>query len=192
MVRVARWSLLAVIGVWVLVGSLFPIELGAVAAAAAASEESDSDDLLALPALPASESEGSDAAVVDGEYTAPSLAEPVVAVPDLQATARELGSELGSDVPRGGLEVVERSELVTTYERSDGATVERISLQPQNVQLADGEWVESSTSVEGTGDGWKVGEHPLAPEFGTDAGADDAVTLNRDGHAGLLKVWLSP
>ena len=88
----------------------------------------------------------------------------------------------GASVDTSGLKVVSRSELSTTFERPDGARVQRISQAPINVKNADGKWVEINTSLADVGGTWRVEDHPLSPRFGKGADRDSAVSVSRDGH----------
>ena len=57
---------------------------------------------------------------------------PGPAVVDMTAPPAPSAEDADGSVDEGGLEVVSRSETVTTFERADGATVQRISETPIN------------------------------------------------------------
>lgn len=73
------------------------------------------------------------------------------------------------------LEVVERDQFSTVYRLPTGGRIAVLGDAPVNVER-DGEWVEATTQLERTADGWGVDDHPLAPEFPTRS--DDAVTVS--------------
>jgi RHS repeat-associated protein len=76
-------------------------------------------------------------------------------------------------------EPVSRDAFSDTYEIADGMFVSRVSAEPLNVtDDVTGKWVPISTEVVAEGDGGVVEDHPLSPEFGGDAGADDVLQLS--------------
>lgn len=88
----------------------------------------------------------------------------------------------GGVVDVDGLDVLSRTEHVTTYVGEDGVRVRQISEDPINVRREDGSWGEISTSVASADGEWVVDDHPLQPVFDESAASADAVTLTRLGH----------
>ncbi|MDF2582197.1 MAG: hypothetical protein K0R33_840 [Mycobacterium sp.] len=179
-VRWARLTLVSVVAVWaLLVGIVVPDPAVAVTAT---EESSDTPvDVGDLPALPSSAVPSIEPSIPAGDTEDPG-ALPAPAIVDMTAPAAPSAIDAGGSVDEGGLEVVSRSETVTTFERADGATVQRISETPLNARTDDGEWVDIDTSVESVDGGWEVGAHPLRPKFKNRADRDDAVAVTRDGH----------
>ena len=81
-----------------------------------------------------------------------------------------------------GLRPIDESEDATRYTNASGATVTRVSSEPERARDDNGEWVDVNTSVAREGDDWTVRNHPLDPVFR--GGRDDApsVEVSRDGH----------
>lgn len=174
---------MSVVAVWaLLVGAVISDPAVAAAAVMAAEEAPETSvDVADLPALPSSPVPSIEPTVPEGDSGEPE-ALPVPAVVDMTAPDSPTAADADGAVDEGGLEVVSRTETVTTFERADGATVKRISETPINAQADDGEWVEINTSVAGVDGGWEVQAHPLRPVFKNRADDDDAVTVTRDGH----------
>lgn len=176
--RVARfWVLSMVTAIAVVVASVTLPQVAPPAAAA-----SGSQGVGALPALPSEQAKTAAPAVPAGEAAAAN-ALPTQAVVDMAAPAAANAGRADGDVDRSGLEVVSRSETVTSFERADGSRVKRISLVPINAKDDDGDWVEIDTDLASADDGWRVAAHPLRPVFRDRADRKDAVSLTRDGHS---------
>ncbi|WP_449407469.1 PA14 domain-containing protein [Microbacterium maritypicum] len=79
-------------------------------------------------------------------------------------------------------EVVERDEYSTTFETEEGTFIRKESQEPLNYVTATGDWDEISTEVVKDGDRWVAEKHPLSPSFADEANADDAVSVEADGH----------
>ncbi len=134
-----------------------------------------------LPALPDEPAASAAPTVPEGE-TDPAGALPGPAVVDMTAPASAQAEKVDGQVDRSGLEVVSRTENVTTFEREDGTRVQRISETPINVQTEGGDWVEIDTDLKAVDGGWRVPAHPLRPEFRNRSDRSNAVSITRGGH----------
>lgn len=166
---VARLWLIAVVAVVAVTVSLLQPVDRAVAQDAV-------DPMLALPALASPAVAGSEPEVPVGEGSAP-LPRSVAVEPLPVPEPVEL-----SPVDVASLPVVARDAFSTTYDVGDGTVVQQFTERPQNVRLADGRWVEVSTALERSVDGWQVEAHPLSPSFDADASVERAVTAQIEGH----------
>lgn len=111
--------------------------------------------------------------VPEGDFDAPDFS-----VPEESATTIDPADLVQDDLDVDGLEVVARDEYSTTYEVSPGVKVTELGTAPLNVRV-DGEWVEASTALDRTAQGWVAAAHPLEPEL-AGSGGDDVLTV-RDG-----------
>ncbi|KTS62630.1 hypothetical protein NS206_09900 [Microbacterium testaceum] len=85
-------------------------------------------------------------------------------------------------VDTSGLRRVDESEESTRYTNASGATVTRVSSEPERARDDNGEWADVNTSVSRDGDDWTVQNHPLDPVFRGGRGHAPSVEVSRDGH----------
>ncbi|MFT3799291.1 PA14 domain-containing protein [Microbacterium sp.] len=171
---------MSTVAVWALLVGMLVAD-PAVAMPGEADESEIVADVGDLPALPGDPVPSDEPEVPTGELPGPEML-PTDPVVDMTAPVSAAAKRLDGEVDQSGLEVVSRSETVTTFETDDGSWVRRISQTPINVKTDDGQWVDIDTDVERAGDEWQVEAHPLRPVFQSGADADDAVTVTRDGH----------
>lgn len=93
-----------------------------------------------------------------------------------------------SEIEPDELRVASRGEQWTTFRKSDGSLMRRVSDRAENMIGGTGRWTEISTDVTDTADGFKAPGHPLEPAFAERATDDDAVQVTADGH----QVSLTP
>lgn len=142
-------------------------------------EATDVDTALGLEPLDAPAVALVEPEVPDGVLEAPDEMVMETESTPVEISPSDQGSD--SDIDMDSLTVVERTEFSAVYESAEGSTVERLSMDPLNVEVDD-EWVAIETDIQSSGDGWAVEAHPLAPEFADDANAAAPVTLSRGGH----------
>lgn len=117
-----------------------------------------------------------------GEFIAPTE----VPTPPAARHARKVeepnsdGAALAERASEG--EVVEQDMFSTTYETDAGSFITQESTEPLNFRTESGDWEEISTEITKDGKRWTAEDHPLSPSFADRADADEAVTLEADGH----------
>ncbi|MGN8552568.1 UNVERIFIED_CONTAM: hypothetical protein OHV15_08290 [Microbacterium sp. SLM126] len=169
--RVARWALVSVVvSVALVVGLIAPVDV-------ARAEDTPTPAATVAPVLPSSPSPRNDPTTPDGDFAPVESAE---TAPADEVAPPAAGQDFGAADP-AGMDVVSRSEFLTTYGEEDGSRVARISLEPLNAEV-DGEWVEIDPAVAAVDDGWEVERHPLSPEFSDSAEDTRAVVVSRRGH----------
>ncbi|WP_162819101.1 PA14 domain-containing protein [Leifsonia aquatica] len=92
-------------------------------------------------------------------------------------------SESGSPTDLTGATVSSRDDFTTTYTKSDGSHVTKVSPTPINLSQ-NGEWKASSTILrdDSASGGMSVPDNILHPVFKDDATANDAVSVEKDGY----------
>jgi YD repeat-containing protein len=181
---VVRWNRLTLLSVLrsVMLVLGFVVPMPPNARATSVETERSSVDVADLPALPSGKSPTSEPVMPEGSMGDPGPLAGQAVVDLSELPTKDLSGLGDGSVETSGLSVTARTETTTTFARSDGATVRRISQQPINVRLADGSWGDISTSVEKVDGDWVVEDHPLQPVFQSSAEADDAVTVTRGDH----------
>lgn len=124
--------------------------------------ESSAPDELIVPTLPALESTAGELLVpesVEGDYRSDELTSSIA------SKGRGAGEPIDDLVAFiEDTEPVARDEFTTTYELPGGQNLTAVSQFPSSV-LVDDEWVETSTALTSSSDGWTAELHPLRPEF---------------------------
>jgi large repetitive protein len=180
------WLVSVLATVSLLIGVAVPLDAAmAVAPATLRPEEAPREDTPALPSIDEATPvpqlpEGSFA--IPSDKMLPTGADEVVPAPAPPPRSDAVAEWEKRSVDTSGLRPVDESEDATRYTNASGATVTRVSSEPERAQDDDGEWVDVNTSVSQDGDEWTVRNHPLDPVFR--GGRDDApsVGVSRDGH----------